>query len=262
MDDSVSSSFTFFLAIAMSYVVGIILWFFFYAGFPHLSLQGGDHFFSMFTPLTFGRLLKYRRDTSLAPLWAFAFNLHRALDLLLHCYFLYTFPWRLDHAISLVSHGARYAGKPWQAYDGIVVCGKLKLELYVDCLGQFVSMLACLGWLGGAVALLLHLVWRRLLVGGLDLAEVRAAWTCHRLATMGEKQIGNIWHCMIWIFDFIIFAPNLEKIFTILYYFSYHMLKQKTRSLPVLCLCIFCHKYFNIFHQCSQQCISTLSLRP
>ena len=172
MDVSVSSVFDLLLTIATSYQVAIT-----FRVFPRLFHQGCNHFFSMITPFGSGSLLKHRRDqaTSLAPLWALAFNLHRATDLLLHCYFLHTFPWRLDHALSLVSHGARYAGQPWQTYDGLVVFGKFKLEFYVDCLGQFVSMLACLGWLGGVVALLLHLVWRRLLVAGLDQAKVQGA---------------------------------------------------------------------------------------
>ena len=94
---------------------------------------------------------------------------------------------QVDHLASLVSHSSRYLGYPWSAYESIVIGGRwlfgiyivyihwmfkilrafhsplsldifsfaprVKLEFYVDCLGQFLSMIIWLGWQASVVAL-------------------------------------------------------------------------------------------------------------
>merc|ERR1712013_534320 len=76
----------------------------------------------MFTPLTGGTLIKFHRDLegSSRAAWSVVFDLHRFLDLALHVFFVWHFPWRVDHLASLVSHSSRYLGHPWSAYENIV----------------------------------------------------------------------------------------------------------------------------------------------
>ena len=74
--------------------------------------QGWNHFICMFTPLTGGTLIKFHRDLegrlvnkfgpqfhpfviSARAAWSVVFDLHRFLDLALHIFFLWHFPWRV-----------------------------------------------------------------------------------------------------------------------------------------------------------------------
>ena len=117
--------------------------------------QGWNHLYCMFTPLTGGTLIKFHRDLGgrFTSAWSVVFDLHRGMDLLLHLVFLYQFPYRVDHLLSTISHTCRYLGHPWSSYEAITILGKWKLEFYVDCLGQFLSMILWLGWPAATAAL-------------------------------------------------------------------------------------------------------------
>merc|ERR1712212_28056 len=144
--------------------------------------QGWNHFICLFTPLTGGTLIKFHRDQegSAHAAWSIVFDLHRFLDLALHVFFLWHFPWRVDHLASLVSHSLRYLGYPWSAYENIVIGGRVKLEFYVDCIGQFLSMVIWLGWQASVVALFGQLLWRKFLKTGVDLEVVKAGSPHHK----------------------------------------------------------------------------------
>merc|ERR1711998_15993 len=130
----------------------------------------------MITPLTGGTLLKFRRDHSkgiLHVLWCIAFDVHRFADLFLHLYFWASFKYRVDHLASFFSHAFRYAGRPLVLYESIRV-RNYKLEYYVDCIGQFVSMAVSLGLSRTGLGLLAHLLLRQVLMLGMDVSTATA----------------------------------------------------------------------------------------
>jgi len=126
-----------------------------------VAYQGTNHLLCMWSPLTGGTILSALAAQHPGSVWSAAFFLHKFLDALGHlCHCLRWIPklevtksgpklcgWSIlvvAHMVSFVSHTCRYYFQPINWLENLQLFGRIKIQFYMDCIAQTVSMMLVL----------------------------------------------------------------------------------------------------------------------